>query len=79
MRRAKAPRAKSECAVESAVASTVATLRRAQEVRRKVEEGLQLLVQYPAPRSIADLFAQPGSASDPRSLQGAGSQHHDHR
>jgi hypothetical protein len=79
MRRAKAPRAKPECAVESAVASTVATLRRAQEVRRKIEESLQLLVQYPAPRSIADLFAQPGSASDPRSLQSVGSQHHDHR
>jgi hypothetical protein len=39
--------------------------RRAQDARQRIEESHQLLAQYQAPRSMVDLFAQSGSASDP--------------
>jgi hypothetical protein len=70
MLRDKAPRARGECLIKNAMASTVAAARLAQETSRQIEESRRLLVQYQVPRSIADLFAQPGSA--PSSLEHPG-------
>jgi hypothetical protein len=74
MRRRKASEVPVEYLMERAAASTIATLRRAQAAHRRIEEARRLLALHQAPRSIADLFAQPGSASAQRSLQGASRQ-----
>jgi hypothetical protein len=64
MRRLRASEVPVEYLLDRAAASTIATLRRAQAARRRIEEARRLLALHQAPRSIADLFTEPGSAQD---------------